>query len=151
MVDKPLMIYVAGPMRASEDLLVQANVQVGVDVFLALMRRGHIPFAPHLSYYADQRDKFLCQYLKTANSLATFMRSPALEQLTWADYMRYDYYIIEKCDALFFIAPSKGASLERELANRLNKQVFLTVDDVPRLENFRLTEEQIRELFLYGK
>lgn len=119
---KRLFIYVAGPITArgasahEAPRVVQQNVDKAIDVGIELMKKGHIPFIPHLSHYIN---------LKAKESFPAEF---------WYDF---DFPIIDKCDALYYMAPSYGADRELVYANDKKMKVFKSLDEVP---NVRLKE-----------
>ena len=110
-----MRIYVAGPYSAPtlEERITNANS--AIDAGLALMEKGHSPFIPHLSHYADERA------LDTQGS-----------RRTWADWMKLDLDFLEQCEGLLFLAPSFGANIELRRAREMGKLVFYSLEDVPR-------------------
>ena len=108
----PLTIYVAGPYTADTNLGKLNNVFTAIRICLKLIHRGHIPFCPHLTHYVD----------KVAGYLGI--------KLSWEFWMRYDEVWLDKCDALYFIGPSRGASRERRRAEEAGKPVFIAVGEV---------------------
>jgi hypothetical protein len=108
-----LRIYVAGPYTAETPERIRRNVNVAMDVAIALYSRGHFPFVPHLTHFVDERAR------ETGHTLA------------WDDYIRWDTAWLEVCDALLFLGSSRGADYELAVAKRLGKQVFYSLDEVP--------------------
>jgi hypothetical protein len=51
-------IFIASPFRAPTPDLCALNVSVAKDLFAAVLKAGHAPFAPHLAYtsYLDDND-----------------------------------------------------------------------------------------------
>jgi len=109
---KPLKIYVAGPYSADTEVGILCNVGNAIDVGIELMKKGHLPYIPHLSHWVDKRMIF---------------------KYSWEDWMEFDFKWLKKCDALFYIESSKGADMELELAKKLNKQVYYKIGDVPEI------------------
>ena len=114
-----LKIYVAGPYQPKNCSLhdasrvAQRNTDKAIEVGNALIEKGHYPFIPHLSHfihihYSCKRDYFEWWY-EYDN---TFLNN-------WAD-------------ALFFIAPSHGATNELELAKKLGLKIFYRLSEVPK-------------------
>ena len=109
----PLRIYIAGPYTASSEAEIQKNVETAIDASLALYKKGHFPYVPHLTHFIDQR-----------------ARQTGV-QMTWEDYVfRWDSAWLALCDALLFLAESPGARKELELAQRLGKKIFYSLDEV---------------------
>jgi len=113
---KPLRIYVAGPYTPTTKNLHDAareahqNVQRAIKIALELIRKGHYPFVPHLSHYIHLN----CE----------------LDLGDW--WYEYDNTFLEYwAEALFYIAPSKGADAELKLAEKLGLRIFRSLDEVP--------------------
>jgi hypothetical protein len=123
MAENSLKIYIAGPYSAREAEPRLANVLAAIDKALAILKKGHIPFVPHLTHFVDER------------ALAKGIR------LEWADYIRWDLEWLYECDALLYTGHSPGAQLEREVAQILGKKIFEDISEIPQLE----TTSTIRE------
>ena len=114
----PLRIYVAGPYTASSESELLSNVDRAIDAALALYKKGHFPYVPHLTHFIDDRAR----------------RSGV--EMAWEDYVfRWDSAWLELCDALLFLADSPGARKELELAQRLGKKIFYSLDEVDPAES----------------
>lgn len=109
-----MLIFVAGPYTAADDAGHLANVDAAIDAGIALAERGHVPYVPHLSHWFDLR----CE------EVTGFRRS-------WEFYMRMTLAILPRCDALFFVGPSRGADIERGVAIERGMPVFERIEDVP--------------------
>ena len=119
---KPLRIYVAGPYTPKSKnphvaiQEVAQNVHKAITVALKLISKGHYPFVPHLSHYIHTNP--MCK-----------------TDLGQEFYYRYDNTFLEYwAEALFFIAPSKGANAELELAKKLGLKIFYNLDEVPEVD-----------------
>lgn len=110
---RPLRIYIAGPYTALDQNGHQANTDRAIDAGIAVYRKGHYPYIPHLTHYVDRRAK--------ETSI----------DLTWEDYIRWDMPWLRICDALLYLGKSKGADLELAKARRLKKRIFFSTDEVP--------------------
>lgn len=110
-----MRIYIAGPYTASSKEKVRRNVNRAIDAGIAILRKGHYPFIPHLTHYVDTRA------IKRGITL------------TWEDYVDWDMQWLKTCDALLFLGPSRGANLELQEAKKLRKKIFRSVGDVPRV------------------
>jgi len=114
-----LMIFVAGPYRSGtngDPELIEANVEAMTRTALELYRRGHLPvmgewFALPLIDEAEaggDRDAFDAIF------------HPIAER------------VLARCDACLRIGgPSEGADRMVAVAQRLGKQIFTSVADVP--------------------
>ena len=111
--NQPLRIYVAGPYTAPSVEHLRRNVNVALDVSIALYFKGHFPFIPHLTHFVDER------------------AAETGHHLTWEDYIRWDTAWLEASDALLYLGSSRGADLELETAKRLGKRIFYSLDEIP--------------------
>lgn len=111
----PLRIYVAGPYTAPTLAENEAHVLRSIDISLALLAKGHFPFIPHLTHYVEMR-------AKERNI-----------RISWEEYMRWDEQWLRQCDALFYIAPSRGADMELGLATKFGLTIFRDLAEVPDL------------------
>lgn len=112
-MNRPKWIYVSGPYTADTDEEIKANVHKAIKVAVSIFKKGHYPIVPHLSYWLD-----------AANRVAGL-------EMSWHDWMKLDIELLKKCDALFYIAPSKGANIEKETAISLNKPVYTDTEEIP--------------------
>lgn len=106
-------IYIAGPYSSPSQSLRQKNVDQAIKVAVELLEKGHYPFVPHLTHYVDE-----------------WTRNSGIE-LSWEDYIAWDVVWLQECDALYYIGPSRGADLEREIAEFLGMPIYESLDDVP--------------------
>jgi hypothetical protein len=111
--EKGQKIYVAGPYTADIQQDIERNVRTAIDIGIALLKKGHFPFIPHLSHYVDIR--------------ALNTGSP----LTWEEYMMQDLAWLEVADALFFMGESKGADIELEAARVRGLNIYYKLSEVP--------------------
>lgn len=118
-MSKRLRIYVAGPYTASDQNGHEVNTQKAIDAGIAVFRKGHIPYIPHLTHYVELRAK------QTGIKLA------------WDDYIEWDTPWLDLCDALLYLGKSRGADLELERARRLKKRVFFSVAEIPQAKRRR--------------
>ena len=112
---KPLRIYLAGPYSGSDRKEIERNVKHAIDAGIKIFLKGHFPYVPHLTDLVDLRAKEMGS------------------EMTWHDFIRWDMPWLKVCDALLYLGKSKGADLELEEANRLGKQIFYSVDEIPEL------------------
>jgi hypothetical protein len=105
-----MRIYIAGPYgdQLPKDQ-IRRNVEAADNVARALAKMGHTPFCPHKMTWGWEDD-------------------PELDK---DDFLRIDLEWLELCDALFFIAPSPGADIERREAERRGIKVFTKLEEVP--------------------
>ncbi len=108
-----LRIYVAGPYTASEPDQAEKNAKNAIDAGIALLKKGHIPFIPHLTHYVEMRAR--------ENRI----------DVTWDDYMKWDSAWLDQCDALLYLGSSRGADIELQRAKSAGKTVFDSIETVP--------------------
>ena len=116
----PLRIYVAGPFSATTTNThaalqeVAHNVDRAIGVAVALIEKGHYPFVPHLSLYVHT--------------------NPACKADLGDWWYRFDNTFIDQwAEALFYIAPSRGADAELARAEKRGLRIFRCLDEVPRV------------------
>jgi len=114
-----MRIYVAGPYTAADAKGHEINTSRAIDAGIAIYRKGHFPYVPHLTHFVDLRAK------RTGVKLG------------WADYIAWDMPWLEVCDALLYLGKSKGADLELERASRLGKRIFYSLEQIPRANSRR--------------
>ena len=110
---RTLKIYIAGPYTAPTAMLRRNNVNTVIDIALQLWKRGHIPFIPHLTHFIDER--------------ATKVGIP----MTYEEYIAWDTEWLKECDALLYLASSRGADIELDNARRLGLAVYFSVEEIP--------------------
>jgi len=108
-----LKIYIAGPYSADSAKCKQENVTKAIDAGLAVWKKGHSPYIPHLTHFVDYRAKITNTHM------------------TWEDYIEWDKSWLEVCDGLLYLGSSKGAEIELELARKMGKRIFFNVNSVP--------------------
>ena len=111
--NKNMRIYVAGPYTASTEEEIQKNVNTAIDAAIAIYKKGHFPYVPHLTHWIEIRSKEITAGLK------------------WEDYLEMDRAWLTNCDAMLFLHSSKGANLELEHAKKINKHVYNSLDEIP--------------------
>jgi len=111
-----MKIYVAGPYTASTEKAIQQNVNNAIDAAIAIYKKGHFPYIPHLTHWIEMRSK------ETGDGLK------------WEDYLEMDRVWLENCDAILFLSPSKGANLELMHAKKTNKKIYNNLDEIPLVE-----------------
>lgn len=108
-----MRIYVAGPYTGADQPAIDQNVRAAIDMGLALLKRGHAPFIPHLTGFVDLR----------AHEIGM--------NVTWDEYLQWDLTWLRLCDALFYLGASPGADLELREAQKLGKTIYRDLDEVP--------------------
>lgn len=109
----PMKIYCAGPYSADTEVGRLDNVKKAFDVALVLMKKGHYPYIPHLSHFLD-----------------VYAQEKEIN-LSWEYWMQFDDAWVLGCDALFYIASSRGADIELARAKELGIKIFTSLDEVP--------------------
>ena len=115
---KSKRIYIAGPYNPvgasphDASRIAQKNVDAAIEIFHRLKAKGHYPFVPHLSHYLH------------------------VSHLCPEDYGAWWYefdmtFLDHWAEALYFIAPSTGASAERERAEKNGLDVYCSLEEVP--------------------
>ncbi len=111
-----MKIYVAGPYTPTGVSLHDAawlahkNTVRAIRAGIRIIRKGHVPFIPHLTHYI---------HLETDSPLpASF-------------YRRYDLTWLRYCDAVFFLGPSIGANKERKWAEQHGLRIFHNISEIP--------------------
>src|SRR3972149_5442477 len=107
-----MRIYVAGPYSAITEEERLANANKAIDIGVELMKRGHTIFVPHLCHFIHQR----------------------WPGISWERWMSVDLDILQIFDAIFFINPSRGATIELNRAMEWGVKVYYNVSEVPIVE-----------------
>ena len=114
---KVLKIYIAAPYSAKTEKVRARNVERTIDAALALFKKGHFPYIPHLTHWVDKRAK--------ETEIA----------MEYEDYMKWHRPWLEACDAFLYLDSSKGADLELQAAKDLDKLIFYSIDDVSMVQS----------------
>jgi hypothetical protein len=110
---KNLTIYIAGPYTAINSNDLERNAKAAIDAGIAILKKGHTPFIPHLTHYVDLR----------AQELGI--------EITWEEYMKWDQGWLDKCDALLYLGSSRGADIELLRAKAKGLQIFHSLNEIP--------------------
>jgi len=113
---KSMKIYVAAPYTGKTIPEIEQNVRRAMEAGLAIWKKGHFPYIPHLTHWPD-----IC-----AKELGI--------KMTWEDYMRWHAPWVDHCDALLLLAESKGALLEYNRIKESGKMIFHSIDEIPEVE-----------------
>jgi hypothetical protein len=108
-----LKIYIASPYSANSAKGKRENVIKAIDAGLALWKKGHSPYIPHLTHFIDHRAKMTNIPMK------------------WEDYIEWDKTWLQACDAILYLGESKGTEIELSLAKKLGKIIFFSINSVP--------------------
>ena len=96
-------VYVAGPISVGD---THVNVRNGMLAGLELIKRGFVPFVPHLDYG---------------------MRFLDPETMHYENMLDLDFAWIERCDALLRL-PGESPGADREVAHALSLGLVVTHD-----------------------
>jgi len=110
MKSKRLKIAVIGPYRADTVNGIARNIAVARDAAVAILKRGHKPFTPHLN--------------------TAFMDGVVPDEV----FLEMGRDIVEWCDAVFLLpgwCASVGAAIEFELASKSGKLIYSEIHDIP--------------------
>ena len=113
MNNNSLKIYIAAPYSADTEEEREKNTEAVINAALALFKKGHFPYIPHLTHWVDKR-------AKETNVV-----------MEWKDYIKWHRPWLETCDAFLYLNSSKGTDLELQIAKDLGKPIFYSVDEVP--------------------
>ena len=113
-------IYIAGRISNGNKLGARAiykNVINGEDIYMKLVEKGYNPICPHFSYYPWLRHD---------------------RDIKWQIWLSKDESYVKGSPMLFYMLPeiygeSKGAKHEYELAKKLGKTIYTSLDEVPDL------------------
>jgi len=112
-----LKIYIAAPYSADTEEEREKNTEAVINAALALFKKGHFPYIPHLTHWVDKR-------AKETNVV-----------MEWKDYIKWHRPWLETCDAFLYLNSSKGADLELQVAKKLGKLIFYSIDDILMVQN----------------
>lgn len=109
-----MKIYIAGPYTAPTEIEIMENVGNAIGAGIAVFKKGHTPFIPHLSHYVDQ--------------FAKAMDVP----MEYQDYMDWDNVWLRECDGILILAESPGVRVEIEVARRYELKFFYSLAEIPK-------------------
>jgi len=121
---KALRIYIAGPYTSLDEKGHELNTHRAIDAGIAVFKKGHHPYIPHLTHYVDLRAKAV-----------------GIE-LSWSDYIEWDLPWLDMCDALLFLGKSKGADLELERARKHGKRIYLSIAEIPEANSLQIARRK---------
>lgn len=111
-----MRVYISGPYGAPTEAERLANAHRATDAYIALIKKGYVPFCPHLSHWANLR----------ANELGT--------PVDYEEWLRIDLIWVKQCQILLFLDPSPGADREHTYACELLMPIFPTLEGI--LKNY---------------
>lgn len=101
---KPLRIYIAGPYTHGDTVL---HVREAILAGMAILRRGHVPFIPHLYHFAH-----------------------LLAPLPYEQWILLDLRWLETCHGLLRLpGHSPGADREADYAKQLDMAIYYSLVD----------------------
>lgn len=109
-----MMIYVAGPYTADTESGIERNCARAIEVGLALLAKGHCPVIPHLGRLVDL-------HLDLSGG----------DRPSWQAWMDWTHEMLVRCDALYFVGSSRGADIERGIAEQRGMPIYERMEDVP--------------------
>ena len=113
---KQLRIYVAGPYSPKDCDLHSAiavgyrNTERAIEAGIVILKKGHIPFVPHLSHYIH-------------------INKNCPLDIPW--YEVDNSFLEHWAEALYYLAPSKGANAELVIAKKLGLKIFYSLEGIP--------------------
>jgi hypothetical protein len=110
-----IKIYIAGAYSAPTWEGKQNNTDKAIEVGVQLILKGHNPLIPHLTHYIDK------------------MAINKGINITWEKWMKIDDEWLCLCDALLLISNSRGANIELERAKQLNKIIYYSLEEIPKV------------------
>jgi len=116
-----MIIYIAGKITAKTNAELLTNVNKGIDAGNQVMALGHNVIVPHLSYFQQKRMK----------------QRP--DRHWW---YKYDFKMIDVCDAILVISLSEGVEGEIRYAKSKGIPVYHLLRDLP----FVTEEAQVMRL-----
>ena len=128
MNNNSLKIYIAAPYSADTEEEREKNTEAVINAALALFKKGHFPYIPHLTHWVDKRAKETKVVMK------------------WKDYMKWHRPWLETCNAFLCLNSSKGADIELQRAKELGKTIFYSINEVPisaKQKNYKLNKEAL--------
>jgi hypothetical protein len=157
MSDKRMTVYVAGPFTSNTAEGVMLNVNRAIQAGIEVIKKGHHPYVPHLAYYMaahpmshmTQMDRrwidvdspwvLACDaiyIMPTAYEL--FLKTPNYKDTVsyQARLWGVDTAKIDETENTIIIWKSMGAMYEYRNAKKSNKQIFMTLSEIPQLEDF---------------
>jgi hypothetical protein len=112
-----VLIYVAGPYTAPTEEGQLANTETAMRAGYEILRRGHWPVIPHLNHFFD-----------------VWVDRDYGEKLPPQTYYDWDKELLDRCDALLFLASSFGADRELERAISLGIHIYESLNQIPEEE-----------------
>lgn len=114
MTDKPLLVYLAGPLSDPDITQQERHVARAMIVAWDVVQAGHTPVVPHLSHYLD-----------------LFWLAEMGESVPYETWIAWSLALLERCDCLLYMASSPGA--DRELSHAIQRgiPVYGSAGDLP--------------------
>lgn len=112
-----MRIYIAGPYTAPTEKEMVGNVALAIAAGIAVFKKGHTPFIPHLSHYVDK--------------YATHHDIP----MEYEDYMKWDNVWLKECNAILVLAESPGVLEEIRVARMYDLRFFYSVAEIENVKS----------------
>jgi hypothetical protein len=116
MENKELKVYIAGPYNpvgySTHEAPKRAhkNVMKAIQAGIEIIKKGHLPYIPHMGHWINLESE---------------------EELPPDYWYKADLAWLDDCDALYYMASSKGADLELKYATEHGKKIFFNLDEIP--------------------
>src|SRR6266566_82705 len=126
-----LKIYVAGPMTPrGKDVhdgphVFYQNVRKGMLAACEIIRKGHNPYVPHLTYFIHLE-----------------MNAPFPKNYPFIWYS-LDHAWLDFCDAFLYLEPSFGTDKELERARAKGLKIFYSLDEIPQIVELQDNTEKV--------
>jgi hypothetical protein len=106
------LIYVAGPYSSTVPEMVEVNVSIAIRIGLEILKKGHIPFIPHLNHLAD-----------------IYAQEHGIP-MSYNDFMAWDEPFRQMCDSLYYIDSSPGTDIEMIKSWNEGKRIYYSMDEI---------------------
>jgi hypothetical protein len=111
-----MLIYVSGPLTAEEEHVSLNNVKKAIKAGADILKRGHIPFIPHLTFFVEQK-----------------MGDKRPDRDWW---LVRDSLIEERSHGVYNFGSSRGADFEVAKARVLKEErdgmeIYFSIDELP--------------------
>lgn len=105
-----MVVYLAGPLTAKDGYTVEQNTTVALDIYRQFVCDGITAICPHLSALV-----------------------PGAFDMPYECWMEHDFNLIDLCSHILMLPrweTSSGACREKNYAERLNKVILYSVEEV---------------------
>ncbi len=115
-VSEPQLIFVSGPYSAPTEEGRLANVKAALRAGVVIMSKGHYPVIPHTTHYLDVEHEAVRGF-----------------RAEYEFYLEMDLRVLATCQGYVQLRSSPGADRELFRAEELNKIIYATLDDIPKV------------------